>query len=114
MRPVFCLVGVSDPDRVAAENNREYQVQIVVYDGIRRVMTRETEAIEPVSLEWLGDKVAVEDDASGHVPRRVGSRAATRLVTQPLLRHLLASSSPASPLSAEHQICLAAPEGWHT
>jgi hypothetical protein len=70
MRPVFCLVGVSDPDRVAAEDNRAYQVQIVVYDGIRRVMTRETEAIEPVSLEWLGDEVAVEDDASGHVPRR--------------------------------------------
>jgi hypothetical protein len=33
-------------------------------------MTRETEAIERVSLGWLGDEMAVEDDASGHVPRR--------------------------------------------
>jgi hypothetical protein len=34
-------------------------------EGLRRVMTRKGEVIERVPLEWLGDKVAAKEDASG-------------------------------------------------
>jgi hypothetical protein len=60
-------------------------------NGLRCIMTHESETIERVSLEWLGNEVDVEGDASG-------SRAIRRLVESlPTLRngHSFATSSQA-------------------